>query len=43
MDPGNWYRREWVSALKTAGLTEEVDGKDCPRFHFHELRHYAAT
>jgi integrase len=35
MDPGNWARREWLPALKKAGLEK--------RFHVHELRHFAAT
>jgi integrase len=35
MDPGNWARREWLPALKRAGLEKQ--------FHVHELRHYAAT
>jgi integrase len=35
MDPGNWYRREWPPALEAAGMPR--------RFHFHELRHFAAT
>jgi integrase len=35
VDPGNWARREWLPALKTAGLEK--------RFHVHELRHFAAT
>lgn len=34
MDPGNWYRREWVPAVKAAAG---------PEFHFHELRHCSAT
>ncbi len=43
MDPGNWYRREWTPTLEKVGLIEVVGGKSRPRFHFHELRHYAAT
>jgi integrase len=34
-DPGNWARREWLPALKRAGLEA--------KFHVHELRHYCAT
>jgi integrase len=43
MDPGNWYRREWTPTLEKVGLVDVVGGKIRPRFHFHELRHYAAT
>jgi integrase len=35
LDPGNWARREWLPALKKAGLEK--------KFHVHELRHFAAT
>jgi integrase len=35
MDPGNWRRREWLPALKRAGLER--------RFTVHSLRHFAAT
>jgi integrase len=48
MDPGNWYRREWAEACKAAGFAYEVGtakGKKRlrPSFHFHDLRHFAAT
>jgi integrase len=35
VDRGNWARREWLPALKTAGYEK--------KFHVHELRHFAAT
>jgi integrase len=34
LDPGNWYRRAWLPAV-VAAVAE--------RFHFHDLRHFAAT
>jgi integrase len=34
LDPGNWYRREWTPAVRAAGG---------PAFHFHDLRHFAAS
>ena len=48
MDPGNWYRREWSTACKAAGFEENharADGTETsrPLFHFHDLRHFAAT
>jgi len=43
MDPGNWYRREWTPTLEKVGLVDVINDKPRPRFHFHELRHYAAT
>jgi integrase len=48
MDPGNWYRREWAETCRAAGLTDEIETAEGtkrvrPRFHFHDLRHFAAT
>ena len=34
LDPGNWYRHAWLPALAAA---------DVGHFHFHALRHFAAT